>query len=406
MSQAWRARARPYVGDGPAWVATLKDRCDLPALRAGDLSVEMLAELAQAAREGTAERRSTFTHANVLAEVHRQLRGVRFASYEERLAVAEQTSQLALGGALMVSAPELHHVPERYRRADGTSILRPADQLLYTTESLLDAEQRLLDAGRHTDAPTVSVATVAQVTAENLPGRDSGLSVDQALAVQKITTSGRALDVLVGPAGTGKSTTMAGLRAVWEREHGAGSVLGLAPSAAAAEVLAHELGIDAENSAKWLYEHRQHAQRAGELDDLETALSDPSHPFHEQPASQARAEELREQIARWSLHAGQIVVVDEASLAGTFALEELATAADEAGAKLLLVGDSNQLTAVDAGGMFAALVRDRCGGAPELCDVRRFRNDWEKDASLRLRQGQEDVDPGVRAARADHRRRA
>ena len=134
-------------------------------------------------------------------------------------------------------------------------MLRHAHHLVYTTESLLDAEQRLLDAGRQTDAPTVSVEVVAQVTAENLPGRDSGLSVDQALAVEKIACSGRALDVLVGPAGTGKSTTMAGLRAVWERAHGAGSVLGLAPSAAAAEVLASELGIDAET-------HRQVAARA------------------------------------------------------------------------------------------------------------------------------------------------
>ncbi|MGO9752407.1 MAG: AAA family ATPase, partial [Solirubrobacteraceae bacterium] len=86
-------------------------------------------------------------------------------------------------------------------------------------------------------------------------------------------------------------------------------------------------------------------------------------PPYRQLAAHARAEELREQIARWSLHAGQIVVVDEASLAGTFALEELASAAQDAGAKLLLVGDSHQLTAVDAGGMFAALVRDRSGGA-------------------------------------------
>ena len=70
-----------------------------------------------------------------------------------------------------------------------------------------------------------------------LPGRDYGLNADQAVAVEKVATSGRALDVLVGPAGTGKSTTMAGLRAAWEAEHGAGSVIGLAPSAAAAEVL-------------------------------------------------------------------------------------------------------------------------------------------------------------------------
>jgi hypothetical protein len=46
----------------------------------------------------------------------------------------------------------------------------------------------------------VSVAVVAKVIEENLPGRDYGLSMDQALAVEKIATSGRVLDVLVGPA--------------------------------------------------------------------------------------------------------------------------------------------------------------------------------------------------------------
>ena len=160
---------------------------------------------------------------------------------QDRLQAAEQTASLALDGALMVSAPELHHVPERYQRADGSSRLRPVDQLLYTTEALLDAEQRLLDAGRRTDGADRPGRHGRGVCGENLPGREHGLTVDQALAVQKIATSGRALDVLVGPAGTGKSTAMAGLKAVWESAHGAGSLLGLAPSAAAAEVLATEL---------------------------------------------------------------------------------------------------------------------------------------------------------------------
>ncbi|MGO9899918.1 MAG: MobF family relaxase [Solirubrobacteraceae bacterium] len=388
MSQEWRERARPYVGDGEAWVQTLKNRSDLPALRREDLADAMLGDLAAVACERTPERRSTFTRANVLAEVHRQLRGVRFAAPEDRLAVAERATELALGESLMVSAPELLHVPERYRRADGTSMLRPADQLLYTTESLLDAEGRLLEAGRETSPASVSVATVAHVTAANLPGREYGLSVDQALAVQKITTAGRGLDVLVGPAGTGKSTTMAGLRAVWEREHGAGSVLGLAPSAAAAEVLGAELGIDADNISKWLHEHRQRAARTAELAELERAGSD-SHP-HGAPATEQRVAELRASLDRWALRAGQIVIVDEASLAGTFALEELVSAAADAGAKVLLVGDPHQLSAVEAGGMFGALVRDR-SDAPELADVRRFRHAWEKDASLLLRAGKEHV---------------
>ncbi len=81
MSGEWRQRARPYIGESEAWVAGLAHRNDLPALRQGDLSAGMVAELAAVARERTVERRATFTRANVLAEAHRQLRGVRFASY-------------------------------------------------------------------------------------------------------------------------------------------------------------------------------------------------------------------------------------------------------------------------------------------------------------------------------------
>ncbi len=84
------------------------------------------------------------------------------------------------------------------------------------------------------------------------------------------------------------------------------------------------------------------------------------------------------------------MIVDEASLAGTFALDELVEAAHDAGAKVLLVGDQAQLSAVEAGGMFGALVRDRDGTAPELTDVRRFHHDWEKEASVALRDGLRD----------------
>ena len=85
------------------------------------------------------------------------------------------------------------------------------------------------------------------------------------------------------------------------------------------------------------------------------------------------------------------MIVDEASLAGTFALDELVGAAATAGAKVVLVGDQGQLSAVEAGGTFAALVRDRDGLAPELTDVRRFHHSWEKRASVELRKGSPDA---------------
>jgi conjugative relaxase-like TrwC/TraI family protein len=392
MTGGWRRRAESYIGDDQvSWVAGLADRNALPLLCAGDLADGILADAASVAVQRVAERRATFSRANVLAEVHRQLHGVRFASPHERITVAERTADLALAQSLLISAPELHHTPERLRRADGTSRFRAKGHEVYTTSTLLEAEARLIDTSRQLGGPVVTTGTVAAVTEANLPGRDHGLSLDQAVAIQQIATSGRRLDVLVGPAGTGKSTTMAGLREVWEAEHGTASVLGLAPSAAAAEVLAGELGIDTENVAKWLHEHRRDAERLGMIKELHTALRTLPNVSRSRTPLRRRIAAAEHELSRWRLRADQLVIIDEASLAGTFPLDELVSAAATAGAKVVLVGDQGQLSAVEAGGMFGALVRDRDGLAPELTDVRRFRHAWEKRASVELRKGSPDA---------------
>ena len=176
---------------------------------------------------------------------------------------------------------------------------------------------------------------------------------------------------------------MAGLRAAWEAEHGPGSVLGLAPSAAAAEVLADEAGIATENLAKWLHEHHQTTRRLARIRQLQTGS--------DHADNRTRVEQIRAELRRWQPQAGQLIVVDEASLAGTFALDELAAAARDAGAKVVLVGDWAQLTGIEAGGMFRCLVADRDGTAPTLTDVRRFRHEWEKASSVDLRAGREDA---------------
>ena len=154
----------------------------------------------------------------------------------------------------------------------------------------------------------------------------------------------------MGPAGTGKTTTLRAVREAWEQAHGAGSIVGLAPSAVAADILGESIGISTENTAKWLFEHDR----------------DPD---------------------QWSFQAGQLVIVDEAGLCGTLALARLREQADAAGAKLLLVGDPHQLTAIDAGGAFGMLVRELGDDAATLESVWRFRNQWEATASLKLRHG-------------------
>ncbi|WP_230209020.1 ATP-dependent RecD-like DNA helicase [Nostocoides sp. HKS02] len=337
-----------------------------------------------------ADKRATFTRANLLAEAHRQLHGVRFATSADRITVAERTATLAAKRAVMLTPAEVLHAPEHLQRADGSSMLRPRNSEVYATQDLLDAEARLLAAGQATDAPLVTTSVAARLRRMVAPGKDHVLSAEQAHVVAAVVTSGRRLDVLVGAAGTGKSTTMAGVRAAWEAEHGPGSVVGLAPSAAAAGVLADAVGVPTENTAKWITENQRGTEREAKLRQYAARLAGgyPS-PATRQLQLQARAELAA--YRRCALRPGQLVIVDEASMAATQDLDQITAAATAAGAKVLLVGDWAQLSPVQAGGAFK-LLADAAGlGVATLHDVFRFRHEWERDATLRLRVGDETV---------------
>jgi len=386
LIDGWRGRAVPFVGDDPqAWVATLAGRNDLPLLKASDLAEEILAEAARVAVEVVSGKRATFSRANVLAEVLRQIAGVRFTDPDERVVVAERVAELALEQSVALTPQDVGVVPDGLRRPDGSSRFRPRNSELFTTTELVDAEQRLLAAGQATDGPAVDDAVAASAVAQNLPGRDHPLSSDQAAAVCQVLGSGRVLDVLVGPAGTGKSVAMAGVRAGWETQFGPASVVGLAPSAAAAEVLAEAVGVPTENTTKWLTEAARQPARLQELEQLAVKL-DRASPSLRTRALVTRARMVAAEVDRWHLKPGQLVIVDEASMAGTFELDSLTAYARAAGAKVLLVGDWAQLSSVSAGGAFKLVATDR-DDAPHLVDVRRFRREWEREASLGLRAG-------------------
>ena len=137
-----------------------------------------------------------------------------------------------------------------------------------------------------------------------------------------------------------------------------GSVLGLAPSAAAAEVLAGELGIDTENTAKWLFEHRREAERVGKIRELRTALgflpnvSDARAPLRQRirPPRTSRPGGDSEQTT-WSSstrHPSPEPSLSTSSWAPPPVL----------GQRSPWSGDQGQLSAVEAGGAFAALARD------------------------------------------------
>ncbi|NMC34876.1 MAG: AAA family ATPase, partial [Veillonellaceae bacterium] len=167
---------------------------------------------------------------------------------------------------------------------------------------------------------------------------------------------------------------------------GPGSIIGLAPSAAAAEVLGNSLGIPAENTTKWLVEHDATPDRHQRLTRAKAAL--PRATSRENAREIAsHIQRLTHDLNRWAFHPGQLVIIDEASLAGTVDLDRITASAAEAGAKILLVGDWAQLSAIDAGGAFGLLVRDRGTTVPELGAARRFTHAWERQAAGLLRVG-------------------
>ncbi|MBK8468222.1 MAG: AAA family ATPase [Actinomycetales bacterium] len=161
---------------------------------------------------------------------------------------------------------------------------------------------------------------------------------------------------------------------------------GWQPSAAAAQVLGQSLGVGCENTAKWLVEHDAEPDRLARIDRTRRALH-ASRSTDTTATLTAYLHQLVAQVSRWRFRPGQLVVLDEASLAGTADLDRIAACVGEAGAKLLLVGDWAQLSAVDAGGAFALLARDCGPGVPELGAARRFIHAWERAASTRLRVG-------------------
>lgn len=348
LTTQWRGRAQTILGRGAVdWAKEVTARpIARPTLRADDVSLDVIAEVAVSVVGAVEEKRSTWKHWNLWAEASRQAMGWRFASAEEREAVVGMIVDAAKQESLTITPPELVAVPEVFRRADGTSRFRPRHSIVFTSEALLAAEDRLLARAADMTAPEIDLDVIERVTR-----KEHLLSAEQSETLAGIAVSGRRLDLLVGPAGAGKTTAMHALKTAWTKAHGKGSVVGLAPSAVAAQVLAEDLGIACENTAKWLHEH-----------------------------DRGRAE----------FRKGQLVIIDEATLAGTLTLDRLTALAADAGAKVLLVGDWAQLQSVDAGGVFSLLASAR-PDTPELTEVHRFTHEWEKAASLDLRFGRAEV---------------
>ncbi|QDX26122.1 Ti-type conjugative transfer relaxase TraA [Sphingomonas suaedae] len=215
----------------------------------------------------------------------------------------------------------------------------------FTSRAMIEVEQRLMSrAERLADRESHSLPTATLNEAIIAAGRNGlVLGGEQKAALDHISTP-HDLAIVTGYAGTGKSAMLSVARDAWS--HAGYEVQGLALSGIAAENLESGSGIASRTIAS--IEHQW-----GQGRDL---LTD-----------------------------NRILVIDEAGMIGSRQMERVISEAEKRGAKIVLVGDPEQLQAIEAGAAFRSLAKRH--GSVEITEVRRQREDWQRDATRQLATG-------------------
>ncbi len=247
-----------------------------------------------------------------------------------------------------------------HRAIDGSETFQAAFASVMASPALIELQGerrgpdgRIIEAARYSTREMVEIERGMVLSAVRLSEtREHGVArrhVEASLAVRpflseeqqeavRCLAGGEGISVVVGLAGAGKSTMLSAARDAWER---AGySVHGAALSGKAAEGLEQSSGIASRTLASW---------------------------------------EAGWSAGRGELGRGDVFVIDEAGMVSSRQLASFIGAAEKVGAKIVLVGDPEQLQPIQAGAAFRA-VAERVGFA-ELAQVRRQAEGWQRQAS-------------------------
>jgi hypothetical protein len=276
------------------------------------------------------------------------------AAQQLLVGLAEEALSGRAGDVVCLEAPEWPPLPASLRRElDGRSIYTRPGVTRYATAAQLSLEDMLVAqactqgaprlpgelAARRLGADLALLRAQLRERADEARGRvtQHRLRLDQAAAVWHVLTSARTVEVITGPAGTGKTRVLAAGARAWD-----GPVFGTATSQNAANEL-RAAGV------------RVAANTTRLLADFD------------------------------AIPPGSLIEVDEGSMVSMAHLAALVDHAARNGCKLVLAGDQEQLAAVEGGGAMM-LLAERLGYV-QLAEPVRFTAAWERDASLRLRQG-------------------
>jgi len=283
--------------------------------------------------------RSTFDEKDIAKALH---------SY-----VDDPTDFANIRARLMASDDLILLKPQQVERQTG----KVAEPAIFTTREILRIEYdmaqsaEVLSQRKGFGIAEARIAAAIQSVETADPQKPFQLDRKQVEAVRHVTGD-NGIAAVVGLAGAGKSTLLAAARVAWEGERH--RVFGAALAGKAAEGLEDSSGIKSRTLALW---------------------------------------ELSWENGRDLLDRGDIFVVDEAGMVSSQQMARVLKAAEDAGAKVVLVGDAMQLQPIQAGAAFRA-ISERIGSA-ELAGVRRQREAWARDASQLFARGK--VEDGLDA---------
>lgn len=310
---------------------------------AAEHDIEGLAETVVAA---VSAKYAHFTRWHLEAQAHRQTARLTVPANARTdlinrvvdRAISAPTTLALEGATLVAEAPFL-------RRRSGESVFYEHHSTRYTTTQTLAEEGDFVAWAKRGGGYRIPARAVRKAL------RASKLNEGQQRIVTQFATSGKRLQLALAPAGAGKTAAMKVLADLW-RSRG-GQVYAFGPSARAA------LGLGAAIKAR-------------------------PHTLHQLPTAFEHGVAER----KFPIAEGDLVLVDEAAMAGTHTLHTVVTYALNRGADVRLIGDDRQLAAVEAGGAIRLIALDV--GAVRFSEVVRFKGHDSSEqaaASLMIRVG-------------------
>jgi conjugative relaxase-like TrwC/TraI family protein len=255
----------------------------------------------------------------------------------------------AVADSLPAGAPgaEVERMADAYLASD--SVIRVAESSKgprFTTRRIWELEREALAAVERMKAQGPLPA--GELIAARVIGARPTLKADQREMVRQLLTDSSGVAVVIGEAGTGKTFAIVAAAEGWAQ---AGIDLrAAAPTWRAANVMRSE-GLPAVSIASLLVELDRAEREGGE-----------------------------------GLARGSVLLVDEAGMVDSATLARLISHAERAQAKLVLVGDPEQLGEIEAGGLFRAIAERT--DAIHLDEVIRHKHELDRVAAGRIRDGE------------------